>query len=227
MSIQVKICGLRTRATLQAALAAGADLVGLVHFPRSPRHVALDEARALAETARGRAGSVVLLVDPDDALIDEVAAVVRPDWLQLHGHEPLARVRDVRRRTGARLIKAISVASRADVEAAAAFHAPGDLADLILFDAKPPADPSALPGGNGLSFDWRILEATGHRFPFGLAGGLTPGNVAAAVRLVRPSLVDVSSGVEIAPGVKDEALIRAFIAAARSAGESARPGTEP
>lgn len=217
MATQVKICGIRTSEALEAAVDAGADYVGLVHYPPSPRHLELELAADLARRVRadGRARSVMLVVDAADALIDQVAATVGPDMVQLHGSESPERVRAVRARLGRPIIKAVSVATGADARAAALYLEPLHAADVILFDAKPPPDPNWLPGGNGLTFDWRILAEVRH--PFALAGGLTPENVADAIRLAGPAIVDVSSGVECAPGVKDPALIRRFLRAAKAA----------
>ncbi|MGY2050224.1 phosphoribosylanthranilate isomerase [Methylobacterium sp. JK268] len=209
--IRVKICGLSTPETLAAALTAGADLIGLVHFPRSPRHVDLAAGAALSAQAKGRAERVVLLVDPDDALVDAVAAALDPDWIQLHGREAPERVAAVRARTGRPVMKALGIATRADLAAIGPY---AGAADGILLDAKP--DPSATrPGGNGQAFDWDLLRGVALP-PFTLlSGGLAPGNVAAALRRTGLRGVDVSSGVEAAPGHKDAALIRAFVAAAR------------
>ncbi len=218
----VKICGLKDEASLEAAIAAGADYVGFVHFPKSPRHVDLATAARLATVARASeaARSVVLLVDPDDDLLARVDAEVAPDIVQLHGRESLERVAEVENLVRAEILKAAAVATRGDVEAAAPYLAPG-FADMLLFDAKPP--PSAeLPGGNGLSFDWSILDGLADAFPFWLAGGLTPENVAEAVRLTRAAVVDVSSGVETAPGVKDAAKMQRFVSAAKDAGQNPR-----
>jgi phosphoribosylanthranilate isomerase len=211
VTVKVKICGVRTPAILEAAVAAGADFVGLVFFAKSPRHLGLEEAAALAQAARGRIATVAVMVDPDDTLIDQVAQTVGPDVLQLHGHETPERVAAIKARTQLPVIKAIPVAIAADVAYADAY---AGIADQILFDAKAAPD-AALPGGNGVPFDWRMLAAA--RAPFGLSGGLNPDNIAEAVRLTGASLVDVSSGVETAAGVKDEALITRFIQGARGA----------
>lgn len=217
MPTEVKICGLRTPAALDAALDAGADYVGLVLFPKSPRNVTIPDAARLAEHARERsprARVVVLTVDATDALVDEAVATIRPDILQLHGHETPERCRELKRRAGCQIMKVIGVATREDVAAASAYL---DAADRIMFDAKPPPGlTGALPGGNAISFDWRMLESWGDRW-FMLAGGLNPDNVAGAIRLTRAPAVDVSSGVERAPGEKDPDRIRAFIAAAKAA----------
>ncbi len=222
-AVKVKICGLRTEETLDAAIEGGADFVGLVFFPKSPRNVDLATAACLARRAHERSPSkvVALVVDADDRLLDAIAGEVLPDILQLHGLETPERVAAIRSRLGLPLWKAVPVAKAADVEAGLAYMAEGRLADLVLFDAKPPDDPASLPGGNGLAFDWRILDGLAGRHPFVLAGGLTPDNVAAAVELTRPAVVDVSSGVESAPGLKDTALIRRFIRAAKTAKQHA------
>ena len=212
MTLQIKICGLSTPETLATALNAGADFVGFVHYPRSPRHVSPAAAGALAEAARGRAKIVSLLVDPDDDLVADVVKTVRPDYLQLHGRETAARVGEIVRRWAIPAIKAVPVATIDDAAHADAYRG---VANFILFDAKPM--PGELPGGNGVSFDWRAIEGQPDQGPFMLSGGLNPGNVAEAIRLTRAEMVDVSSGVESAPGVKDHDLVRKFIAAARSA----------
>lgn len=217
----VKICGLSTPGTLDAAIAAGADMIGLVHFPKSPRHVALDRIGALADRARVRAQVVLLTVDPDDALLDALVAAAAPDWIQLHGRETPERAAAIRVRTGRKVLKALGVGSREDALAAARFDG---AADLLLFDARPPAGADR-PGGLGATFDWSLLDGLPVATPFLLSGGLGPTNVGEAVARVRPAGVDVSSGVESAPGVKDEALIRAFVAAARAA-DAALAGTE-
>lgn len=215
MTTEVKICGLRSEAGLEAALAAGADYVGFVFFGPSPRNIAPGEARVLADKARGRAKIVALLVDPDDALLSEVVSVVDPDVIQLHGSETPARVAEIAQRFGKPVLKAVAVANAADVEAALAY---AGKADRILFDAKPlPDEASALPGGNGIAFDWQALAGLDGRIDFMLAGGLNPENVAAAVRLTGAPAVDVSSGVESRPGEKDPDLIRRFISAAKTA----------
>lgn len=221
----VKICGIRSEAALDAAVEAGADYVGLVHFPKSPRHLEIPAASALTRHARGagKARVVVLLVDPDDALVDRVTKEIKPDILQLHGAETVERVAEIRARSGLEIMKAAKVATRADVEAAIHYLEPGVRADILMFDAKPPPTPEALPGGNGLAFDWRILEAVSARIPFALAGGLTPENVAEAIRLTGASIVDVSSGVETRPGEKDPELIRRFLRAAKAANQTALP----
>jgi phosphoribosylanthranilate isomerase len=211
MSTKVKICGLKTEAALEAALDGGADYVGLVFFPASPRHVTPQAAKALADKARGRAGIVSLLVDPDDALIDTVIATVAPDLLQLHGQETPQRAVDIRRRWATPIMKAIRVQTSQDARAALAYR---EAVDLILFDARPPED-STRPGGNGAPFDWRTLLGVKDQVPFVLSGGLTPDNVAEAIRATAAPAVDVSSGVERRPGEKDPELIRHFLRAAK------------
>jgi phosphoribosylanthranilate isomerase len=215
MNTEVKICGLRSEATLDAALTAGADYVGFVLYERSPRNIAPAAARHLADRARGKAKVVVLLVDPDDALLAEVIDVVAPDIVQLHGAETPARVAQIAQRFGLPVMKAVAVAGAADVQAALAY---AGKADRILFDAKAPADDAAaLPGGNGVAFDWLALTDLQGRIDYMLAGGLNADNVAEAIRTTGASAVDVSSGVESRPGEKDPDLIRRFIHAAKTA----------
>lgn len=214
MPVEVKICGLSTEETMLAALDAGADYVGLVFFAKSPRHVSLETAANLAALARDRAKVVALMVDPGDAEIAALLREVRPDLLQLHGDENVDRVHDIRETFGIPVMKAIKVANEADARASRAYR--GE-ADLILFDARPDNERAALPGGNGVPFDWSALEAVAGDGPFMLSGGLTPANVAAAIRVSGAVRVDVSSGVERAPGEKDQALIRTFIASAKAA----------
>jgi phosphoribosylanthranilate isomerase len=215
MSIEVKICGLRDEAALDAALAAGADYVGFVFFARSPRNILPQAARALADKARGKAKVVALFVDPDDALLAEVVDAVAPDFVQLHGSETPARVAEIAQRFGRPVMKAVAVTGAEDVQAALAYVGS---ADRILFDAKAPQqDAGALPGGNGVAFDWKALAGLEGRIDYMLAGGLDPGNVAEAIRCTGARAVDVSSGVESRPGEKDPDLIRRFIHAAKTA----------
>lgn len=215
MSVEVKICGLSTPGSVDAAIAAGADYIGLVLYPPSPRHVSLETARALAARARGKARIVALLVDPTDTEVDGAVAAIAPDLLQLHGSESPARVAAIRARSGCPVMKAIKVRTDLDVRAAAAYRA---VADLLLFDAAPPAGrPGALPGGNGVPFDWRMLAASPDLGPYMLSGGLTPETAAAAAAATGAAILDVSSGVETAPGRKDPELIRRFIANAKGA----------
>ena len=210
----VKICGLSTSETLAAALDVGADRVGFVFYPKSPRHVSIDRARTLAAMARGRAAIIALTVDAGDEMLDAIVAAIDPDMLQLHGRESPDRVAAIRTRFRRPVIKALGISTARDLATASEYAA---VADELLFDAKPPAG-AKLPGGNGVSFDWRILAALDLAVPFMLSGGLAPGTVGEAVRITRAPAVDVSSGVESAPGIKEPELIAAFVAAARAVG---------
>ena len=211
----IKICGIKTEAILDAAIAAGADMVGFMHFPRSPRHLELDPIGELISLARGRVESCVVLVNPDNTLVAQVAAL-GPDWIQLHGPETPHRVEAIRDEAGIAILKVCSIGGPEDVVAVASF---ADCADRILLDTKPPKGADR-PGGLGQTFDWGLLKALDPELAFMLSGGLTPDTVAAAIKATRPMGVDVSSGVEKAPGVKDAALIRAFITNARAAAPS-------
>ena len=216
--VLVKICGLSTPQTLDATIAAGADLAGFVFFAKSPRRIEIDMARRLSEQAAGRIQKVALTVDADDAALTEIVAALRPDMLQLHGHESPERVGAVKARFGLPVIKAIGVASAADVAAARSYDG---VADWLLFDAKPAPD-ATVPGGAGVVFDWELLRnITAAKWM--LSGGLDPENVAAALRQTQAPAVDVSSGVESARGVKDAGKIAAFVAAVRAL--SSRPAT--
>jgi phosphoribosylanthranilate isomerase len=217
MSLLVKICGLSTTEALDVALESGADLVGFVFFPPSPRNVGYEQARALGARVKGRAGKVALSVDADDALIDAVVETLRPDMLQLHGTESPERVVALKRRHGLPVMKAIAIETRADLEAVARYAA---VVDRLIFDARAPRE-ATRPGGLGKPFDWRLLQNLDPGVPFMLSGGLDAGNVAEALRLTRAPGVDVSSGVERAPGEKDPERIRAFIRAARNAASNA------
>src|SRR5918997_325326 len=210
----VKICGVNSLDALDAALAAGADMVGLVRFPKSPRHLGLAEGRALSAQARGKALRVALVVDADDAALAETIEALDPDLLQLHGSETPARVAEIRARFGRPVMKALGIAAREDLAAIEAYRA---VADRLILDAKPPAAAEALPGGNGLAFDWRLVAGLDPGKPVMLSGGLDAGNVAAAIALTRVRAVDVSSGVERRPGEKDPEKIEAFVKAARAA----------
>jgi phosphoribosylanthranilate isomerase len=212
MTIGAKICGLSTPETVTAALEGGAAFVGFVSFPKSLRHVEPARAAALAVPARNRAAIVAVTVDPTDAELDALMAVLNPDFIQLHGHETPARAAEVRARTGGKVIKALPVSTAADLDAAAAF---ADVTDHLMFDARPP-EGADLPGGLGERFDWRLLAGRSFARPWFLAGGLTPENVADAIRGTGAPLVDVSSGVETGPGLKDGRLIAAFLTAVRS-----------
>lgn len=211
MDTRVKICGLRDPAHVAAAAEAGAAYAGFVFFATSPRNIAIADAAALALSVADGVAKVALTVNATDAELDAITGAVPLDMLQLHGAESPARVAEVKARYGLPVMKALGVADRADLAALDLYQT---VADQILVDAKPPKG-AALPGGNGLAFDWTLLLGRVWRKPWMLAGGLTPDNVAQAVRSTNARQVDVSSGVETAPGVKDEALIRAFIAAAR------------
>ena len=215
MSLIVKICGLSTRETLDAALAAGADMVGFVFFPPSPRHVGLDLARQLGKQAKGHASKVALSVDADDALLENSIDALQPQILQLHGHESVARIRDIKQKFGLPVMKAMAVATKADLAALPGYAA---VCHRILFDAKPPKD-ATRPGGLGEPFDWHLLERLDLKLPFMVSGGLDAGNVAEALRITRAGGVDISSGVESAPGIKDPEMIRDFIRAARASQE--------
>ena len=208
--IRVKICGLRTPADVTAVAQAGAAYAGFVFFAKSPRNVTLPEARLAALAAPPGLAKVALVVDADDATLDAIVEAVPLDMLQLHGHETPDRVAQVRARYGLPVMKAIGLADEGDLPAIFEFST---VADQILIDAKPPRG-ADLPGGNGLAFDWRLLAGRRWLRPWMLAGGLTAENVAEAVRLTGARQVDVSSGVESAPGVKDAARIAAFVAAA-------------
>ena len=210
--LMIKICGIKTPDILETAIDAGADIVGFMHFARSPRHVDIETLQTLISQARGRIETCVVLVNPDNSSVMEIAAL-SPDWIQLHGPETPHRVGAIRDEAGIAVIKALAIGSQADVEAVAGY---ADIADLILLDARPPKG-AERPGGHGVTFDWNLLKSLDPELPFMLSGGLTPETVAAAVRAVRPMGVDVSSGVESAPGVKDAALVRAFIENARAA----------
>ena len=207
----IKICGVSTPAALDATIQVRADYVGFVFYAPSPRNLAARDAAELAARADGRIAKVGLFVDADDALIAEAVTAARLDALQLHGSETPERAAQLRAQLGLPVWKAISVAAAGDVERAARY---ADAADLILFDAKTPK--GTLPGGMGLAFDWALLSRWRDRAPWGLAGGLGPDNVAEAARQTGAPLVDTSSGVESAPGVKDAASIAAFCAAARA-----------
>src|ERR1700685_3359693 len=195
MSLMVKICGLSTRETLDVALQAGADMVGFVFFPASPRHIGLNTARDLGRQARGRALKVARTVDADDATLANVVEALQPDILQLHGKETVARLRDIKQAFGLQIMKAIAVATPADLAPLPGYAA---VADRILFDARAPKE-ATRPGGLGAVFDWHLLENLDLKLPFMVSGGLHADNVAEAVRLTRAGGVDVSSGVERAP----------------------------
>jgi phosphoribosylanthranilate isomerase len=217
MSLIVKICGLSTAEALDVALDEGADMVGFVFFPPSPRHLSYDTARSLGARVRGRAQKVALTVDADDAVFDALVEALRPDLLQLHGKESPARVTALQKRFGLPVMKAIPVETKADLTAVPPY---AGIADRLLFDARAPRE-ATRPGGLGKAFDWHLLENLDPGMPFMLSGGLDAGNVAEALRITRAPGVDVSSGVECAPGEKDADKIRAFIRAAREAAAKA------
>lgn len=208
----IKICGIKTPEMLETVIAAGADMVGFVHFPRSRRHVELDPLIELISMTRGRIESVVLLVNPDNSKVAEIAAL-DPDWIQLHGPEAPHRVDVIRSDAGIPILKAIGIGSKQDLPQIDGYQ---EVCDRLLLDAKAPKN-SELPGGRGVAFDWDVLSGLDQEVTFMLSGGLTPENVGEALQKVRPHGIDVSSGVERAPGDKDAALITAFISAARAA----------
>ncbi|MES2294656.1 MAG: phosphoribosylanthranilate isomerase [Pseudomonadota bacterium] len=211
MPVQVKICGINSAAAADAALRAGADFGGLVFFAKSPRHLSLEQGALLAERMRGRLRLAALVVDESDEQLAAITARVKPDFFQLHGKETPARAADIRARFGISIIKALPAAEPADLSKASAYD---NVAEIFLFDAMPAAD-AARPGGHGTAFDWRILQGRNFARPWFLAGGLTPENVARAIAVSGAKMVDVSSGVESAPGVKNETRIAAFVAAAK------------
>jgi phosphoribosylanthranilate isomerase len=213
MSVLIKICGLKTPEALDVALAAGADLVGFVFFPASPRHVSFEIAHALGERVRSTAQKVALSVDATDEELAASIEALRPDLLQLHGREAPGRVTAVRKRFGLPVMKALPIAERADLFPIRLYDT---VADHLIFDARATSE-ATRPGGLGKSFDWRLLDALAVNVPFMLSGGLHAGNVAEALRITAAPGVDVSSGVERAPGEKDPDKIRAFVAAARDA----------
>ena len=208
----IKICGIRTPAILEAVIEAGADMVGFMHFERSPRYVDLETLQVLISQARGRIETCVILVNPDNSCVMEVAAL-SPDWIQLHGPETPHRVETVRDEAGIAILKAIPIGNADDVASVASF---AEGADRLLLDAKAPKGADR-PGGLGVPFDWTLLKALDPSLPFMLSGGLTPETVGAAIKAVRPMGVDASSGVETAPGEKSAELIAAFIDRARAA----------
>jgi phosphoribosylanthranilate isomerase len=211
--VSVKICGLTQAEHVAAAAQAGAAYCGFVFFEKSPRNLSLETARGLALEAPAGLAKVALTVDADDPFLDALTQHVPLDMLQLHGHETPTRVAEVKARYGLPVMKAVGVAGQEDLAALEAYMS---VADQILVDAKPPKG-ADLPGGNGLSFDWRLIAGRRWPIPWMLAGGLTPDNVAEAIAMTGTRQVDVSSGVETAPGVKDSALIGAFVAATQAA----------
>jgi phosphoribosylanthranilate isomerase len=211
MSLLIKICGLSTPETLDTALDAGADMVGFMFFPPSPRHLPLAVASELGRRVAGRARKVAVTVDADDATLDSIVDALKPDILQLHGKESPVRLGDIKRQFGLEVMKVLAVETAADLAGLARYAA---VADRILFDARPPKG-ATRPGGLGTVFDWHLLQGLDLELPFMVSGGLTVDNVAEAVRVTRAGGIDVSSGVERAPGVKDVQMIKDFIRAAR------------
>ncbi|MEP0391299.1 MAG: phosphoribosylanthranilate isomerase [Erythrobacter sp.] len=212
MKIKIKICGIREESALEAVIDAGADFGGFIFHDKSPRNLTIEEAASLSKRANGRIARVGLIVNPQDAFLDELFAKVELEALQLQGSESPERVQAIRERYGVDVWKAISVATKRDIQSAQAYQ---QSADLILFDAKTP--PGALPGGMGLRFDWTLLDGIEMDLPWGLAGGLSPDNVSKAIQLTRAPMVDVCSGTERAPGIKDVDKITAFCKAALQA----------
>ncbi len=213
MPVQAKICGVSTPEALEAALKGGARFVGFVFYPRSPRYLPPPLAAELARMLPTGVRAVGLFVSPTDAVLDDVAGQVPLDYLQLHDDEPPERLKHIRARFALPVIKAFRLGAAADLERVSAYTA---IADMLLFDAKPPADPASLPGGNGVPFDWRLLAGRSWPRPWMLSGGLTPENLAEAVKTTGARIVDVSSGVEDRLGHKDPERIRAFLATAAS-----------
>ena len=213
MPLIVKICGLSTPETLDAALDAGADMVGFVFFPPSPRHLQFDVARALGQRVRGRAQKVALTVDADPAFLQSIVEALGPDILQLHGAESVAQITAIRRKFGLPVMKAVPIAVKEDLVRIGTF---ATVADRLLFDARAPRD-ATRPGGLGNTFDWHLLKNVRSGVPFMLSGGLDATNIVDALRITRATGIDVSSGVERAPGVKDVDKMIAFVRAARRA----------
>lgn len=218
MSLLVKICGLSTPETVDVALDAGADMVGFVFFPPSPRHLSLETGRDLGRQVKRRALKVALTVDADDATLDNIMDALSPDIFQLHGKESVARLRDIKQRFGRPVMKAVPVATAADLAVLPGYAA---VADRILFDARAPKE-ATRPGGLGEPFDWHLLENLDLNLPYMVSGGLHADNVAEAVRVSRAGGADVSSGIESAPGVKDPEMIKAFIRAARASQDASQ-----
>lgn len=214
MARDIKICGLSTAETLEAALSGGASHAGFIFFAKSPRNVTVAQAKSLRAAASGRAKAVAVTVDADDDFLASIVAEMGPDMLQLHGHESPARTAEIRSRFGLPVMKAFSISGAADLAAIVPYKG---IANRFLFDAKPPKG-SDLPGGNGVSFDWRLLAALDGSVDYMLSGGLNAANVGEAILHANPPGLDVSSGVESAPGVKDARLIGEFFKAVRAAG---------
>ncbi|RUM98517.1 phosphoribosylanthranilate isomerase [Pseudaminobacter arsenicus] len=215
MAFDIKICGLKTEPALEAALAGGASHVGFIFFEKSPRNITPADAGRLRQQAAGRAAAVAVTVDADDAALDHIVATMAPDMLQFHGRETPERVAELKMRYRLPVMKAFAIREAVDLAAIAPYRG---IADRFLFDAKPPAG-SQLPGGNGVSFDWRLLAGLDAEVDYMLSGGLNAANIGDAIRFANPPGIDISSGVESAPGIKDVALIEDFFQAVR-AGES-------
>lgn len=213
MPLDIKICGLKTPEAVAAALEGGASHVGFIFFPKSPRNVSVEEAARLRQAALGRAKAVAVTVDADNGALDAIVRGMKPDMLQLHGSETPERVAAVKARYGLPVMKALATSAASDIEAVVPYRG---IADRFLLDAKPPKD-AALPGGNGVPFDWSILAALDADVDYMLSGGLDAGNIGEALRMTNAPGIDVSSGVETAPGVKDVGLIAAFFEAVRQA----------
>ncbi|MGJ8569155.1 MAG: phosphoribosylanthranilate isomerase [Hoeflea sp.] len=214
MTIEIKICGLSTAEAVDRAADLNADMAGFIFFEKSPRHVAIDTAACLAERARTRGlATVAVTVDIDDARLDEIVGRMKPDWLQLHGSESAERASDIKARYGLAVMKAFAIREAADLERITPYQG---IADRFLFDAKPPKG-SDLPGGNGVSFDWRLLATLDGAASYMLSGGLTKDNISEALSISGATMVDVSSGVESAPGVKDLDMMDAFVRAVHNA----------
>ncbi|MEJ1119286.1 phosphoribosylanthranilate isomerase [Phyllobacterium sp. CCNWLW109] len=213
MNLDIKICGLKTDDAVAAALDGGASHIGFIFFAKSPRNIDPVEAGRLRKAAIGRAKAVAVTVDADDATFDAIVAAMKPDFLQLHGHETVERVAQVKARFGLPVIKAFALRERDDLDQIKPYDG---VADMFLFDAKPPKG-SELPGGNGVSFDWQLLSALDGQVPYMLSGGLNAANIGAALQATNARGIDISSGVESAPGVKDVSLIKEFFQAVRAA----------
>jgi phosphoribosylanthranilate isomerase len=213
MSLDIKICGLKTDEAVAAALDDGASHIGFIFFPKSPRYVDPGEAGRLRQAAKGRAKAVAVTVNADDAFLDQVVTAMEPDMLQLHGDESTVRVAEIKARYGLPVMKALALRDRADLAQIKPYIG---IADRFLFDAKPPKG-SELPGGNGVSFDWQVLSELDASIDYMLSGGLNASNIGDALRATNAQGIDISSGVESAPGVKDVGLIRDFFRAVRAA----------
>lgn len=213
MNLDIKICGLKTDDAVAAALHGGATHIGFIFFGKSPRNIDPAEAGRLRKAAIGKAKAVAVTVDADDAMIETIVASMQPDLLQLHGHESVDRIAEVKARFGLPVIKALALRERDDLDQIKPYIG---VADMFLFDAKPPKG-SELPGGNGVSFDWQLLSALDGQVPYMLSGGLNAGNIGAALQATNARGIDISSGVESAPGVKDVSLIKEFFQAVRAA----------